>query len=106
MCLLRLKFVIGIVSIPASISTISSAYSKNSRPCVRSFRVMLECRKIQRKRPPRCARRQTRIIYRQYAKSHEKAVSVENLRVVSLRAARKSIYFTNGKPLHNWESTR
>lgn len=76
---------------------------ENSRPCGRSFRVWLECRKIERKWPPRFARRQTRIIYRQCNKSHEKAVSVENLRVVSPRAPCKSIYFTNGKSLHPWK---
>ena len=70
---------------------------ENSRPCVRSFRIWLECRKIERKGPPRFARRPGRIIYRQYAKSRQRAVSVENLRVVSPRAPCKPIYFTNGK---------
>lgn len=78
MCLLRLKFVIGIVSIPASISTISSAYSKTRVLEAAPFRVWLECRKIQRKGPPRFARRPGRIIYRQYAKSRQRALSVEN----------------------------
>lgn len=79
---------------------------ENSRPCGRSFRVWLECRKIERKGPPRCARRQMRIIYRQYAKSRQRAVSVENLRVVSPRASCKSIYFTNGKFLPSGKPIR
>ena len=80
MYLLRLKFVIVIAPIPAliRINVISSANSKIRVLAAAPFRVWLECRKIQRKVPPRCARRQMRIIYRQCNKSHEKAVSVEN----------------------------
>lgn len=62
---------------------------ENSRPCGRSFRVMLECRKIQRKWPPRCARRQMRIIYRQYNKSRQRALSVEKIDIVPFPLTRK-----------------
>ena len=56
------------------------------------FRIWLECRKIQRKWPPRCARRQMRIIYRQYAKSRQRAVSVEKSILFRLRL------FENSRP--------
>lgn len=76
MYLLRLKIVI--VSASITINDIPPRLFEKVRPCGRSFRIWLECRKIERKWPSRFARRQTRIIYRQCNKSRQRAVSVEN----------------------------
>lgn len=91
MGLLRLKIDIVIAPIPASIriNVISSANSKIRVLAAAPFRVWLECRKIQRKWPPRFARRQTRIIYRKCNKSRQRAVSIEKIDIVPFPLVRK-----------------
>lgn len=80
---------IVIVSASITINAISSANSKIRVLAAAPFRVWLECRKIQRKGPPRFARRPARIIYRQCNKSRQRAVSVEKIDTVPFPLIRK-----------------